>query len=133
MWAFFAFTLSATTAAMKRLLPDVVIASSPPLVAVIPGYVAAMLGRAPFVFEVRDLWPESAVTTGVLRASSPLTKALEVLEKWAYRTSDRINVLSPAFRTDIVRRGLAPESKITFVPNGADVERFAPGPRSNSA
>src|SRR5579859_1861782 len=133
MWAFFAFTLSATTAAMKRLAPDVVVASSPPLVAVIPGFVASAIGRAPFVFEVRDLWPESAVTTGVLRATSPLTKALELLEKWAYHVSDRINVLTPAFRTDIVRRGLALESKIVFVPNGADVDRFAPGPRNNEA
>jgi glycosyltransferase involved in cell wall biosynthesis len=133
MWAFFAFTLSASTAVMRRLSPDVVIASSPPLVAVIPGYVAAARGRAPFVFEIRDLWPESAVTTGVLSASSPLTKALEVLEKWACRAADRINVLTPAFRTNLLRRGLAPESKIVFVPNGADVERFAPGPRNNRA
>jgi glycosyltransferase involved in cell wall biosynthesis len=130
-WAYLGFSVSATTAILKRLSPDVVIASSPPLTAVVPGYLAALLGSAPFVFEIRDLWPESAVTTGVLSASSPVTKALASLEKWACRAAERINVLTPAFREDLLRRGLAPASKIVFVPNGADVERFFPRPKDN--
>jgi glycosyltransferase involved in cell wall biosynthesis len=132
-WAFFAFTLSAATAALRRLDPDVVVATSPPLTAVVPGYIAAARARAPFVFEIRDLWPESAVTTGVLTSSSPLTKGLYLLERWACRVATRINVLTPAFRTDLIRRGLASDEKIVFVPNGADVDRFVPGPRHNGA
>jgi glycosyltransferase involved in cell wall biosynthesis len=130
-WAFFGFTLSATTAALFRLAPDVVIASSPPLVTVIPGRVAALRHRARLVFEIRDLWPESAVTTGVLSASSPLTKILYKLEAWGCRVADLVNVLTPAFRTNLIERGLAGSDKIVFVPNGADVDHFKPGPHNN--
>jgi len=132
MWAFFAFTLSASTGAVLAERPDVVIATSPPLVAAIPGWIASRVRHhVPWIFEVRDLWPESAVTTGVLQEGSPLTRALYLLERAAYRTADRINVLTPAFRDDIVRRGLATPDKIVLVPNGADAEMFRPGPRMN--
>ena len=133
MWAFFGFTLSAATAALLERDADVVIATSPPLIAPIPGWVAARLRRksAQLIFEIRDLWPESAVTTGVLSERSPLTRLLYQLERWACRTADKINVLTPAFEEDLIRRGLASHEKIVFVPNGADLAIFAPGPRDN--
>ncbi|MDT5271704.1 MAG: hypothetical protein QOH49_3890 [Acidobacteriota bacterium] len=133
MWAFFGFTLSATTAALRAERPDVVIATSPPLVTAIPGWVVARLRgkRVPLIFEIRDLWPESAITTNVLSRDSALTKLLFALERWACRSAERVNVLTPAFRDDIVRRGLAPLEKIVFVPNGADVRTFRPGRRDN--
>lgn len=130
-FAFAGFTLSALAAALRVARPDVVLSTSPPLPVALPGYAIARLRRrrVPWIFEVRDLWPESAVTTGVLSPSSKLTRALYRLEAWAYRSADRICVLTPAFREDIVRRGLAPESKIDLVPNGADDALFGPGPR----
>jgi glycosyltransferase involved in cell wall biosynthesis len=82
---------------------------------------------------MRDLWPESAITTGVIGANSPLARILYALEKWGCRRADRINVLTPAFEEDLVRRGLAARAKIVFVPNGADVENFLPGPHDNAA
>lgn len=135
MLAFFGYVLSASTTAAVIRDADIVIATSPPLVAALPGWLIARARRhrAPWIFEVRDLWPESAITTGVISKGSPLTKALFALEKWAYRSAERINVLTPAFRDDIVHRGLAPEAKIVFVPNGADVSMFSPGPRDNDA
>jgi glycosyltransferase involved in cell wall biosynthesis len=133
MWAFVGFTLSASTAALRVPRPDVVIATSPPLVATIPGWIAARLSRhpVPWIFEVRDLWPESAITTGVLRAGSPLTRLLYGLEKWACRSASKINVLTPAFQYDMERRALATSTKFCFVPNGADTGSFSPGPRGN--
>ena len=135
MWGFFGFTLSASTAALRVRRPDIVIATSPPLVAVIPGWIAARVSRrpVPWIFEIRDLWPESAVTTGVLSETSILTRILYSLEKWACRSATGINVLTPAFQEDIVRRGLAKDSKISFIPNGADLDAFKPGPRDNEA
>jgi glycosyltransferase involved in cell wall biosynthesis len=135
MWAFIGFTASALTAALWASRPDVVIASSPPLVAVVPGWAAARLHRhpSPWVFEIRDLWPESAVTTGVLRERSAIARLLYAVERWACRSADGVNVLTPAFRDDVVGRGLAPSNKVFFVPNGADIERFRPGPRDNAA
>ena len=135
MWAFLGFTFSASTAALLVDRPDVVIATSPPLVAVIPGWIAARsrLKPVPWIFEIRDLWPESAVTTGVLDQKSVLTRILYALERWACRSADKVNVLTPAFQDDIVRRGLAAAENILFVSNGADTEAFEPGPRDNAA
>ena len=128
MWAFFGFTLSASTAVFRCGRPDVVIATSPPLVVAIPGWLASRVRRAPLVFEVRDLWPESAVTTGVLREGALLTRLLYRLERFGYRAASRVNVLTPAFREDLLRRGLVPDSRIVFVPNGADTDAFRPAP-----
>jgi glycosyltransferase involved in cell wall biosynthesis len=133
MWAFLGFTLSASTAALRAPRPDIVIATSPPLVATIPGWIAARVSRhsVPWIFEVRDLWPESAITTGVLKAGSLLTKLLYGLEKWACRSASKINVLTPAFQADMERRALAASAKFCYVPNGADIESFSPGRRDN--
>jgi glycosyltransferase involved in cell wall biosynthesis len=133
MWAFFAFTLSASTAVLRSARPDVVIATSPPLTAIVPGWLAARRHRAKLIFEIRDLWPESAVTTGVLREKALLTRLLYGLERWACRVADRINVLTPAFREDLVRRGLATAGRIVFIPNGADLDLFRPQPVSPEA
>lgn len=132
MWAFFGFTASACTAALRLGEADVVIGTSPPLVVIFPAYLAARRLGAPLVFEIRDLWPESAITTGTLRRDAPLTRLLHRVERWACRVADRVNVLTPAFREDLLRRGLAPDEKIVLVPNGADVQRFQPGPRMNA-
>jgi glycosyltransferase involved in cell wall biosynthesis len=133
MWAFFAFTLSTATAVLRTERPDIIVATSPPLIVTVPGMMAAHLrgGAIPWIFEVRDLWPESAITTGVLSRRSPLSYFLYALERWAYRFADRINVLTPAFREDILKRGLAEVEKIAFIPNGADLDNFRPGPPDN--
>lgn len=128
MWTFLAYTISATAAVLRRLRrSDVVIATSPPLVTAVQAIVASRLGT-PTVFEVRDLWPESAVTMGMLAPDGWLTRLLYRLEALVYRSVDRIVVLTPAFRDDIVDRGLAHEEEIATIPNGADLEWFAPGP-----
>jgi len=133
MWAFLSFTISAAAMACLAPRPDVIVASSPPLVVCLPGWLAACLRwrRVPWVFEVRDLWPESATTTGVLKPRSVLTRCLYRLERFAYRRATRINVLTPAFKDNIVERGLAMPGKITVIPNGADLDHFRPGPRDN--
>jgi glycosyltransferase involved in cell wall biosynthesis len=132
-WAFVGFTASACWAAFRVRRPDVVVATSPPLTASIPGFVAARMRwrPVPWVFEVRDLWPESAITTGVLSERSPLTRALYRLERFACRYADRVNVLTPAFADDLRKRRLVEDERLMFVPNGADVDAFAPASRDN--
>ena len=127
--AFLGYMLSAAWVSMFLPRPDVVIATSPPLVSVVPAWILSRLRpgrRCPWIFEIRDLWPESAITTGVLKEHSLLAKALYGLERFAAWSADRINVLTPAFRDDLVRRKLAATEKIVFVPNGADLEAFKP-------
>lgn len=128
-----AFALSASYAALVAPPADVVIATSPPLVVVAAGWLKRRVSgrRARWIFEVRDLWPESAVTTGVILPGSPTTRFFYALEAWAYRSADRITALTPGIKADIVRRHLAPASKIVEVPNGADLVHFAPAARDN--
>lgn len=132
MWALAAFAVSGSIAAFRVRRPDVIIASSPPLTAVLPAAVAAWRFKStPWVFEIRDLWPESAITTGVLGKGGLITRGLYALERFACRSSDAICVLTPAFADDIVHRGLAKRDKTFLIPNGADLDLFIPGPRQN--
>ncbi|TAJ98625.1 MAG: glycosyltransferase WbuB [Chloroflexota bacterium] len=133
MWAFLGFAVTGTIGAISAPRPDVIIATSPPLTAAITGAVASLWHRRPWVFEVRDLWPESAVTTGVLKPHGLLTRLLYALERIACRRAAIITVLTPAFADDLKRRHLAAEAKLKFVPNGADLEVFAPASRLNAA
>lgn len=132
MAAFAGFALSAGWAAWRVPQVDVVIGTSPPLTAVLPAALAAWRSGAPWIFEVRDLWPESAITTGVLRGGGCLARGLYALEAWAARRAARVCVLTPAFADDMAGRGLAPAAKIVCIPNGADLDAFAPGPRNNA-
>ena len=133
-FGYIVFTLTASLAAIRSPRADVVIASSPPLVVVVPGWLKAKLSgwRTPWIFEVRDLWPESAIATGVVRGGSLQARLFYALEKWACRSASIVNVLTPSFRDDLLARHLVTPSRLTFVPNGADLAMFHPGPRENA-
>ena len=106
---------------------DAMIVTSPPLtLGVVPWWVKRSRGALPVVFEVRDLWPESAVATGALREGTMLLEALYRLEELAYRHADRIVALTPAIAEDIARRGLARREHIHIIPNGADDAMLSP-------
>lgn len=101
---------------------DVVFATTTPLTAGIPGIFARWLRGKPFVFEVRDLWPELPKAMGVIR--NPLVLgAMSVLEWASYRSAHRLVGLSPGIVEGIARRGV-PHERITLVPNGCDLEIF---------
>lgn len=102
---------------------DVVIASSPSLTVLLPGLLAKAKG-AKLVFEVRDLWPESAITAGVLPPDGALTRLLSALERIGYRRADAINALTPAIAADIKAR-CSPRAPIWVYPNGAELEAYA--------
>ena len=122
--SFGAFTLAAGVAGPLLARPDVVFASSTPLTIGIPGLLTARLRRAPFVFEIRDLWPEVPIAVGALR-SGPLIVAAQWLEDALYRGAERIVVLSEASRDALLDRGV-PADKLAFVPNASDLDLFSP-------
>jgi glycosyltransferase involved in cell wall biosynthesis len=107
---------------------DVVIATSPQLLVGAAGRAIALLRRAPFVFEVRDLWPESVVAVGALPAEHPVVRALEVAEMHLYRAADAIVLVTDAFRTRLIERGVD-ATKLHVVKNGVDLARFSPASR----
>lgn len=131
LWGYFSFTFSSLYAILFKVKKhDVLIVTSPPLFVGITGVITKFIKRTPMVFEIRDLWPESAIDTGVLTNKLIINIAYSV-EKMSYRFADRINVLTPAFRNALIsKKNVLPE-KISFVPNGADLDIFQPGPLNN--
>jgi glycosyltransferase involved in cell wall biosynthesis len=95
---------------------DLVFASSTPLTVAIPGIVLAKRHRCPFVFEVRDIWPEAAQATGVLK-NRLLVRMAEALENAAYSEANDVVALSPTMRDHVTRAGKASE-RVHVIPNG---------------
>lgn len=101
---------------------DLVFATTTPLTAGIPGIFARWFRNKPFVFEVRDLWPELPKAMGVIR-NPIILGALSALEWISYRSAHRLIGLSPGIVEGIARRGV-PRERITMVPNGCDLDLF---------
>lgn len=102
---------------------DILFATTTPLTVGVPGVLGRWLRRKPFVFEVRDLWPELPRAMGVIRNRFVLA-LLGVLEWASYRSADRLIGLSPGIVSGIERRGV-PAGRIALVPNGCDLEIFS--------
>jgi glycosyltransferase involved in cell wall biosynthesis len=128
--AFLRYALGGLAIAMRRPC-DLVFATATPLTAGIPGIAARWIRRVPFVFEVRDLWPELPREMGVI--TNPLVlKAMDWLEWSTYHSAHRLVALSPGIAEGIARRGI-PEDRIALVPNVCDLDLFDPLGRGASA
>lgn len=129
-WAYLSFTVSSTIAGLFVRKPDVIICTSPPLTVGPTGAILSRIKRIPMVFEVRDLWPESAIDTGVI-ANKWIIKFLYAMEALSYRSASWINVLTPAFKDALIhRKGIAP-AKISMIPNAADLDLIKPAIKDN--
>jgi glycosyltransferase involved in cell wall biosynthesis len=115
---FLSYAAGAAIRALTIRNVDVVYASSTPLTTGAAGWVVAFLKRVRFVFEVRDLWPESAVVAGVLTRGT-LVRTIERAERFLYARADTLVALSEGIRVGIIERGGA-ASKVVLVPNGCD-------------
>jgi putative colanic acid biosynthesis glycosyltransferase WcaI len=117
------FASWALVAGMRAPRPDVVIASSPPLPVAAAGASLARARGARLLLEVRDLWPESAVATGLV-TDPRLVAAMEGMARVAYRHADRVVALTEGIRDGLAAR-VNPAS-VTLVTNGIDLD-LAPG------
>ncbi|MFK7945737.1 MAG: glycosyltransferase family 4 protein [Paracoccaceae bacterium] len=122
MLDYLSFALAAPVAAMFERRPDVVVATSPQFFCALGGWVASVLRWRPFVFELRDLWPESIVAVGVLRRGLAI-RALEALEVFLYRRAQLIVSVTHAFKQNLIARGVD-GSKIEVVTNGVTAGAF---------
>lgn len=113
---------------LARKKYDVIYATSPPLFAGAAGLALSFLRRVPFVFEVRDLWPESAVVMGELQNPRAVAWATK-LEEACYRRARQIVVATAGIRRRLLERGW-PDEKIVFIPNGANTKIFQPQPEA---
>lgn len=126
MASFATFMLGATWLAVTAGKHDVVFATSTPLTVGIPGWAASALTRVPFVFEVRDLWPEAAIQMGAISRTGVIGRVAKVLERFLYRRSAHIIGLSPGMVDGVVAEGI-PAQRVHMVPNSSDLDLFSPG------
>ncbi len=124
---FAGFTGAATVAAVgSRFSPDVVMVMSPPLPLGVSGWLASLLRRVPFVFNIQDVFPDVAVELGAI--SNPQVIAVASwLERFLYRRSDAVTVLSEDLRDNVARKvGRKNPERVRVIPNFVDTERIVP-------
>lgn len=121
LWGYFSFMFSSMWAGLFKVKGkyDVVIVTSPPLFVGISGYIISLFKRLPMVFEIRDLWPESAIDTGVL-TNKIVIKLAYAVENFVYKCAKMINVLTPAFYNTLRDKKNVPVDKLLMIPNAAD-------------
>lgn len=121
LWGYFSFMFSSLYAGLFKAKGrfDVVIVTSPPLFVGVSGYLISRLRSMPFVFEVRDLWPESAIDTGVL-TNKMVIKLAYWVERFIYKRAKLVNVLTPAFYKVLRDKKRIPEKKLIQISNASD-------------
>lgn len=127
VFSFFSFMFSSFFAGLRVGKVDLVWGTSPPIFQAVTAWLLARIKGAPFVLEVRDLWPAFAIAVGVLR-NPLLIRLSEGLERFLYRRADRLVVNSPGFIQHVLDRG---GSWVELIPNGADPDMFDPDCRGD--
>lgn len=103
---------------------DIVVGTSPQFFTAWAAYITAWYKRVPFIFELRDMWPESIRAVGAIR-NRYIIKVLEFMELFLYRRAEGIVSVTRSFKQNLIQRGIA-ANKISVVTNGVDLTRFAP-------
>ncbi|MFV0530333.1 MAG: glycosyltransferase family 4 protein [Flavobacteriales bacterium] len=121
LWSYFSFVFSSSWAGMFKIKNDydVIMVTSPPLFVGITAYLLSVFKKKPFVFEIRDLWPESAVDTGVV-TNKWIIKLAYWFESFIYKKAKLINTLTPAFQKIVIENKKVPAEKVIMIPNAAD-------------
>ena len=109
------YAAAAAVAAALPSAPDAAVAVSPAFLGLFPVLASARLRRFPWILWLEDILPDAAATTGLLREGRALRTA-QHLERFVYRSADRIVVISNAFRENLLRRGVPPW-KVTHIYN----------------
>jgi len=110
---------------------DVIVGTSPQFFTAFGAWVVGVLKRKPWVFELRDIWPESIKAVGEMKNSPTLLRWLENIELFLYRKSARVVSVTHSFKRVLAKRGIDP-AKIDVVTNGVDVSRFVPQPKDEA-
>ena len=120
------YTRKSYKIAKKQLsnnIPDIVIGSSVHPLAAYIGFLIAKKAKKTFYFEERDLWPQTFVDFGKVSVTNPFIKLLYRFESFLYRKATRIIVLFDKAPNYVYSRGVN-ESKVIYLPNGVDLERY---------
>jgi glycosyltransferase involved in cell wall biosynthesis len=122
LWCFAKFIVLALLACLRERNVDLIFATSTPLTVGIPGRIAAALKRVPYVFEVRDLWPEDLLDAGRIKPGLQY-KIWEWIEQFSYAKAAKILLVSKGFHDRLLERGLDP-THLQTIELGADGQLF---------
>ena len=106
---------------LKDIEPSHIIVSSPSLFPVKAGAKLAKKFHTKFLFEVRDIWPQTLVELSSLSFFNPLIKLMEHYEKFAYKNADKVISLLPNAKEHFEKQGMQKE-KFVYLPNGIEIE-----------
>src|SRR5690606_8060568 len=120
--SFVNFMVKSTLIALKENRVDLVISTSTPLTVGFPALALKKLKKIPFVFEVRDLWPEVPIQMGGLKNKISIKLALW-FEKSIYNNATHIITLSPGMQDGVIARNI-PKDKTSMIPNMSKIEEF---------
>jgi len=118
------YMVSAIIASLFVRKVDVIVGTSPQFFTACAAYVASLLKFRPYIFELRDLWPESIKAVGAMKNERAIA-LLESLELFLYRKAARVISVTNSFKDNLVSRGID-GSKIEVVTNGVDLSQFKP-------
>ncbi len=120
------FFISACLRGLMLSKFDIIVGTSPQLLCALAGWIISRNMRRPFIFEVRDIWPESLLASGIGRENSQLIRTLKRIAVFLYKRSEKIVVVTEAFKSELVRKYNVPESKIEIIENGIETDIFRP-------
>ena len=106
---------------------DIIIATSPQFFTTWTAWSLSNIRRKPWIFELRDLWPESIKTVGAMKQGRTI-EILEKIELALYHDATRVIAVTDAFKTNLTSRGIE-ANKIDVITNGSNVELFYPRPK----
>lgn len=124
---YLSYMITAFVAALFVRRVDIIVGTSPQFFTACAGYAVSVFKRRPWIFELRDIWPESIRALGAIRHER-LLDWLEKLELLLYRKADAIVSVTNAFKSNLIGRGIDGH-KIFVVTNGVDTSRFRPMPK----
>ena len=123
---FFSFMVSGFLGGLRVRDADIIIGTSPQFFTVCAAYCLAKVKQRPFVFEMRDIWPESLQAVGMSNAGLSVRLAAPVAD-YLYRRADHLIVVTHSFKAYLQDRGISGE-RVTVIPNGVDPDMFFPIP-----
>lgn len=126
---YLSFMMSGAIAAVFVRKVDVVVGTSPQFFTACAAWMVGGLKRVPWVFELRDIWPESIKAVGAMKDSLAI-RLLERIELFLYRYANRIVAVTHAFKATLICRGIE-SSKIDVITNGVDLSNFSPLPKDD--
>lgn len=125
---FHALSLLTAIALVRRV--DVIVAPSPPLTVGTCAWLLGLCYRAPYVYNVQELYPDIAISLGALRNRLAIS-VLFALERFVYARARFITTIAPGMRRRILNKAVAP-NKVRLIPNFVDVDDLTPGQKSNA-